>query len=74
VYFPHPMKIWFHGHEYAKRKARAEGVGFTELDNGFATTENPAALQRIYDTLTSGVIRVFSRALVGPATTTINRG
>jgi hypothetical protein len=59
AYFPYPVKIWLNGHEYAKRAARAEGIGFTELDNGFATTEDPAALQRICDTLTSGVIRVF---------------
>jgi hypothetical protein len=59
AYFPYPVKIWLNGHEYAKRKARAAGLAFTELDNGFATTEDPAALQRICDTLTSGVIRVF---------------
>ena len=59
AYFPYPVKIWLNGHEYAKRKARAAGIAFTELDNGFATTEDPAALQRICDTLTPGVIRVF---------------
>ncbi len=59
AYFPYPIKIWLNGHEYAKRAARAEGIGFTELDNGFATTEDPAALQHICDTLTLGAIRVF---------------
>ncbi|MCA1706835.1 MAG: hypothetical protein LC808_27670 [Actinobacteria bacterium] len=59
AYFPYPIKIWLNGHEYAKREARAEGIAFTELDNGFATTEDPVGLQRICDTLTSGVIRVF---------------
>jgi hypothetical protein len=59
AYFPYPIKIWVNGHEYAKRQARAEGIGFTELDNGFATTEDPAGLQRICDTLTSETIRVF---------------
>jgi hypothetical protein len=59
AYFPYPIKIWLNGHEYAKRRARAAGIGFTELDNGFATTDDPAALQRICDTLTSGTIRVF---------------
>jgi len=59
AHFPYPVKIWLNGHEYAKHAARAEGIGFTELDNGFATTEDLAALQRICDTLTSGVIRVF---------------
>ncbi|MGH3875297.1 MAG: hypothetical protein ACRDSR_28020 [Pseudonocardiaceae bacterium] len=59
AYFPYPVKIWLNGHEYAKRQATAAGIGFTELDNGFATTEDPEALQGICDTLTSGVIREF---------------
>jgi hypothetical protein len=59
AYFPYPIKIWVNGHEYAKGTARAAGIAFTELDNGFATTDDPAGLQRICDTLTSGVIRVF---------------
>ena len=36
AYFPYPCKIWINGHEYAKRAATAAGIGFTELDNGFA--------------------------------------
>ncbi|MGH7383249.1 MAG: hypothetical protein ACREKR_13655 [Candidatus Methylomirabilales bacterium] len=59
AYFPYPVKIWLNGHEYAKRQAKAAEIGFTELDNGFATTEDPAGLQRICDGLTSGVIREF---------------
>jgi hypothetical protein len=59
AYFPYPVKIWLNGHEYAKRKARAAGIGFTELDNGFATTDDAAGLQRICDMLGPGVIRVF---------------
>ena len=35
------------------------GIGFTELDNGFATTDDPAALQRICDTLGPGTIKGF---------------
>jgi hypothetical protein len=59
AYFPYPVKIWLNGHEYAKRKAKAAGIAFTELDNGFATTEDPAGLQDLCDTLGSGTIRVF---------------
>lgn len=44
---------------YAKRVARAAGIGFTKLDNGFAATADPAGLQRICDTLESDTIRVF---------------
>lgn len=59
AYFPYPIKIWLNGHEYAKRRAAAAGIAFTELDNGFATTDDPVGLQGICDTLTPGVIRVF---------------
>jgi hypothetical protein len=59
AYFPYPIKIWLNGHEYAKRRAAAVGIAFTELDNGFAATEDPTGLQRICDTLGPGVIRVF---------------
>jgi hypothetical protein len=59
AYFPYPIKIWLNGHEYAKRRAAAVGIAFTELDNGFATTDDPAGLQDVCDSLTPGVIRVF---------------
>jgi hypothetical protein len=59
AYFPYPCKIWLNGHEYAKRAAVKAGIGFTELDNGFATTDDPAALQRICDTLGPGTIKGF---------------
>jgi hypothetical protein len=59
AYFPYPIKIWLNGHEYAKRAASAAGIGFTQLDNGFATTDDPAGLQQICDRLGSGTIRVF---------------
>jgi hypothetical protein len=59
AYFPYPVKIWLNGHEYAKRRAADAGIAFTELDNGFATTDDPAGLQDICNTLRAGVIRVF---------------
>jgi hypothetical protein len=59
AYFPYPIKIWLNGHEYTKRKAKAARIAFTELNNGFATTEDPAGLQDLCDTLTPGAIRVF---------------
>jgi len=42
-----------------KRRAADTGIAFTELDNGFASTEDPDGLQQICDGLTSGVIREF---------------
>lgn len=58
-YFPYPAKIWINGHEWAKRQATQQGLGFTELSNGFAATEDPAALQGICDRLGPGTITVF---------------
>ena len=55
----YPCKIWLNGHEYAKRAAHAAGIGFTELDNGFASTDDPAGLQRLCDTLGPGAIAGF---------------
>ena len=54
AYFPYPVKIWLNGHEYAKRAATAAGIGFTELDNGFATSDDPAGLQQLCDGLGPG--------------------
>jgi hypothetical protein len=59
-YFPYPMKIWVNGHEWAKRQATKAGIGFTALSNGFATCDDPAALQAICDRLGPGAIRVFA--------------
>lgn len=58
-YFPYPIKVWVNGHEWAKRQATQDGIAFTELSNGFATCEDPAALQAICDRLGPGAIRVF---------------
>ncbi len=59
-YFPYPGKLWFNGHEFAKRQAAQAGIGLTELSNGFAACDDPAALQTICDRLGPGVIRVFA--------------
>jgi hypothetical protein len=58
-YFPYPMKIWLNGHEWAKRQATKAGIGFTALSNGFASCQDPVALQAICDRLGPGTIRVF---------------
>ena len=58
-YFPYPAKIWLNGHEWAKRQAAHAGVGFTELSNGFAATDDPARLQAICDRLGPAAIGAF---------------
>jgi hypothetical protein len=59
AYFPYPGKIWINGHEWAKRQAARAGIAFTELSNGFASCDDPAALQAICDRLGPGTINVF---------------
>ena len=59
TYFPYPLKAWVNGHEWAKRQALAAGTGFTELSNGFASCEDPAALQEICDRFGPGHAQVW---------------
>jgi hypothetical protein len=61
AYFPYPAKIWVNGHEWAKRQATRSGIGFTELSNGFAATDDPAGLQAICDRLGPEEITEFAR-------------
>ena len=49
TYFPYPAKVWLNGHEWAKRQASRNQIGFTALANGFAASEDAAGLQAICD-------------------------
>ena len=51
TYFPYTAKLCLNGNEWAKRQAAKAGIGFEALDNGFAAVDDPAALQRICDSL-----------------------
>jgi hypothetical protein len=55
-YFPYNARLCLNGHEWAKRQATQAGIGYTALDNGFATVEDPTALQAICDSLGPGQI------------------
>ena len=59
TYFPYPVKAWVNGHEWAKRQALAAGIGFTALSNGFASCDDPAALQAICDRFGPGTVQVW---------------
>jgi hypothetical protein len=59
TYFPYPVKVWVNGHEWAKRQAAAAGIGFTELSNGFAACDDPAALQAVCDRFGPGTVQVW---------------
>ena len=53
-YFPYTGRVCINGHEWAKRQATKAGIGFTALDNGFASLDDPAdvaAVQAICDRL-----------------------
>ena len=47
------------GHEWAKRQAAAAGIGFTALSSGFASCDDPAALQDICDRFGPGTVQVW---------------
>src|SRR4051812_6405396 len=49
--FPYNARLCINGHEWAKRQAAQAGIGHTALDNGFATCDDPAALQAVCDRL-----------------------
>ena len=57
--FPYPVKVWVNGHEWARRQAAAAGTGFTALSSGFASCDDPAALQAICDRFGPGTVQVW---------------
>jgi hypothetical protein len=59
AYAPYPVWIWLNGHEWAKRQLVKAGAGFTALDNGFASCEDPVLLQRVCDRLGPGAVTGF---------------
>jgi len=71
-HFPYNAKLCINGHEWAKRQATKAGIGHTALDNGFATCEDPAALQVICDQLgpeqIDGLLRKWLALLPHPFT------
>ena len=72
TYFPYTAKLCINGHEWAKRQAARAGIGFEALDNGFASGQDPAALQAICDRLGPGdidaLLRKWLRILPHPFT------
>ncbi len=49
TYFPYPAKVWVNGHEWAKRQADHDRLGYTALANGFASCADASRLQAICD-------------------------
>jgi hypothetical protein len=71
-YFPYNAKLCINGHEWAKRQAAKKGIGFTALDNGFATVDDPAKIRAICDRLSPDhidrLLRKWLRRLPHPFT------
>ena len=71
-YFPYNAKLCLNGHEWAKRQAVKAGITHTALDNGFATCDDPAAVQAICDrhgpTQIDGLLRKWLARLPHPFT------
>lgn len=59
AFAPWPIWIYVNGHEWAKRQLDKAGIGYTALDNGFQSCDDPRALQRICDRLGSGAVKSF---------------
>jgi hypothetical protein len=72
TYFPYTGKLCINGHEWAKQQAARAGIGFEALDNGFASCQDPAALQAICDRLgppdIAALLRKWLRILPHPFT------
>jgi hypothetical protein len=59
TYCPWPGKVWLNGHEWVKRQALRAGIGFTELENGFAATSDPERLQAICESFSPEHVQAF---------------
>ena len=46
TYCPWPGKVWLNGHEWVRRQALRAGIGYTELENGFAAARNANGCRR----------------------------
>lgn len=59
TYMPFPVKVCLNGHEWAKKQLEKEGIGYTPLDNGFHSCENPERLQAICHELGDEHVQAF---------------
>ena len=50
-YFPFNAKLCINGHHWAQRQATAAGIGYTAMDNAFASVDDVPTLQAICDRL-----------------------
>jgi hypothetical protein len=60
-YFPYAAKLCLNGHEWLKRQLTQRAVSFEPLDNGIRSSDEPARVQRIADTLDAAKIDAVFR-------------
>ena len=60
-YFPYPAKLCLNGHEWLKRQLTQRDVPFEPLDNGIHSSDAPAPVQRIADSLDAPKIEAVFR-------------
>src|SRR5437867_3397278 len=60
-YFPYAVKLCLNGHEWLKRQLTQRQVPFEPLDNGIRSSDAPARVQRIADTLDAAKIDAVFR-------------
>ena len=74
AYAPYPVWVYLNGHEWAKRQATRQGLGFEALDNGFRSCADADALAAICASLSDRDVHDFfarwMRALPSPFTKT----
>jgi hypothetical protein len=60
-YFPYPATRCVNGHEWLKRLLTQRAIPFEPLDNGIRSSDEPARVQRIADTLDAAKIEALFR-------------
>jgi hypothetical protein len=69
-YFPYAAKLCLNGHEWLKRQLTQRAIPFEPLDNGIRSSDAPARVQRIADSLDAtkidAVFRKWLRRLPHP--------
>src|SRR6266849_6229074 len=69
-YFPYAAKLCLNGHEWLKRQLTQREISFEPLDNGIRSSDAPARVQRIADSLDAtkidAVFRKWLRRLPHP--------
>ncbi|MGH2855712.1 MAG: hypothetical protein ACRDLF_16170 [Solirubrobacteraceae bacterium] len=59
AYAPFGVWVWLNGHEWAKQQAALRGIEFAELENGFRSCADPAALAGICASLCEHDVHAF---------------